>query len=522
MDTGSLSVAGPVATARFGAAGPPPQALPAGLADLPPGPRLSTALASVDPRRLTAHQLAIVIAAQGRQIAHEQARLLDVVWELGHTPLQVRDVVVRDAALVPFAMLEAAQAGRWTQQHANETRDLALFVREQVPALGEAMTAGQVDLEKVKIFKRLLAGVVDVALMRTIVALALPAATHGTTGTLRSRLYRLRCKLSPDSVRRQRERDYAARYLGADREISGLVTLVARFCDEQAATAALEHINAIATATRAGGDPQRRSIDQLRNDIAVNLLAGVDPSTAGFATPADRRGTITLTVPLVTLTGLTAPAGLAGKCEHSAPPNAGLCRGCLAQLADLTLEPAELAGYGPLTAHIGRQTAAQLSQISTWRFAVTDDDRQQIAEGPIPTNLLPDMAIELRRWAADTTAGADGRAHRRPNAAQTAFIRARDRHCRAPGCRVPAYRCQIDHRIPWHHGGPTLIDNLYSLCRQHHRAKDDAGFAYQPHSGGLRWTTPSGHTYLTHHRDDHTRSGRRPLTPQHRRRLVSR
>jgi hypothetical protein len=491
-----------------------PQALPPGLAELPPGPRLSAALASLDLRRLTAHQLAVVIAAQQRQIAHEQSRLLAAVWELGHTPLDVRDAVVRKPDLVPFAMVEAAQAGRWTQQHANEIRDLAFFVLDQVPALGDALAAGQVDLEKVKVFKRLLSNVVDVALMRTIVALALPAAIHGTTGTLRSRLYRLRCKLSPEAVRRQRERDHDSRYLAAHQEISGLVTLVARFCDEPVAMAALEHIDAIAAATRAAGDPLRRTTDQLRADIALSLLAGVDPAKAGFATPADRKGTVTVTVNLATLAGLTGLPGLSIRsrtCPHATlteravlsrltvadPDVVGLCPQCLAQAADLVLEPGDLAGYGPLVAHIARQTAAQLARVSTWRFAVTDDHGRLVAEGAIPTDLLPDLQVELRRWAADTTAGPDGRAHRTPTAAQAAFVRARDRHCQAPGCRVPAHRCQIDHRIPWSVGGPTLIDNLYCLCRLHHRAKDEAGFTYHPTGDGLRWTTPAGHTYLT-------------------------
>ena len=50
--------------------------LPAGLAELPPGPGLSAVLATVDPARLTAHQLVVIIAARGRQIAYEQAQQL--------------------------------------------------------------------------------------------------------------------------------------------------------------------------------------------------------------------------------------------------------------------------------------------------------------------------------------------------------------------------------------------------------------------------------------------------------------
>jgi hypothetical protein len=80
-------------------------------------------------------------------------------------------------------------------------------------------------------------------------------------------------------------------------------------------------------------------------------------------------------------------------------------------------------------------------------------------------------------------------------------VRARDRHCQAPGCCQPAHRCEIDHRIPWHRGGPTLIDNLYCLCKRHHRAKDVAGYFYHPGPDGIRWITPYGHHYLREHTD---------------------
>jgi hypothetical protein len=171
----------------------------------------------------------------------------------------------------------------------------------------------------------------------------------------------------------------------------------------------------------------------------------------------------------------------------------GLSAG-LAMLADLASEPGEIAGYGPIAAHIARQTAAQLAQVSTWRYAVSNDG-QLLAEGAIPPHLLPDLTQELVRWAADATAGPDGRAHYRPSAAQAAFVRARDKTCQAPGCRVPAHRCEIDHRIPWAHGGPTLVDNLYCVCKRHHRAKDEAGYTYRRVPGGIEWTTPHGHRY---------------------------
>jgi len=51
--------------------------------------------------------------------------------------------------------------------------------------------------------------------------------------------------------------------------------------------------------------------------------------------------------------------------------------------------------------------------------------------------------------------------------------------CQAPGCLVPAERCDIDHREPFP-VGPTTGDNLGPLCRRHH--------SYKSH-GVLHWST---------------------------------
>ncbi|MCD9196708.1 HNH endonuclease signature motif containing protein [Aeromicrobium wangtongii] len=51
--------------------------------------------------------------------------------------------------------------------------------------------------------------------------------------------------------------------------------------------------------------------------------------------------------------------------------------------------------------------------------------------------------------------------------------------CQAPGCMVPAERCDLDHRIPHPHG-PTTGDNMGPLCRRHHNLKGH---------GLLHWST---------------------------------
>ncbi|MEI4273344.1 hypothetical protein TEK04_16610 [Klenkia sp. LSe6-5] len=92
----------------------------------------------------------------------------------------------------------------------------------------------------------------------------------------------------------------------------------------------------------------------------------------------------------------------------------------------------------------------------------------------------------------------------RPTAAQYRYLRARDRHCRFPGCRQTALHADADHVVPYDHhdparGGRTCVRNLVMLCRRHHLLKTHApgwAFALDP-DGILHVTTPGGTTRST-------------------------
>ena len=78
------------------------------------------------------------------------------------------------------------------------------------------------------------------------------------------------------------------------------------------------------------------------------------------------------------------------------------------------------------------------------------------------------------------------------------FVRCRDLTCRFPGCDEPAYRCDLDHTIPYP-VGPTCASNLGCLCRKHHLLKTFWGWLdRQLPDGTIIWTAPSGQTYTTH------------------------
>ncbi|WP_187776488.1 HNH endonuclease signature motif containing protein [Antrihabitans cavernicola] len=91
----------------------------------------------------------------------------------------------------------------------------------------------------------------------------------------------------------------------------------------------------------------------------------------------------------------------------------------------------------------------------------------------------------------------------KPDAETVAIVRARDRHCRFPGCRVPAKKCQVDHVIPFRHhaphaGGWTIPSNLQCLCAFHHQLKTMKLWSAKMLPGGIIiWTTSYQTTHIT-------------------------
>ncbi len=177
-----------------------------------------------------------------------------------------------------------------------------------------------------------------------------------------------------------------------------------------------------------------RSIDQLRADVLLDLLDGSSSSTKPHG------GSVDIQVDLPTLTRLADHAG-------------------------------ELAGYGPVIADIARQvTEDQVG--AEWRFTVTDPDTGRVHH--------------------------NGTTRRRPTVGQRRDVEARYPHCVFPGCRMPATECDVDHRVPYGEGGPTITPNLAPLCRHDHRIRHQAGWVHQPlPNGDYHWTTKLGHTYTT-------------------------
>ena len=242
-------------------------------------------------------------------------------------------------------------------------------------------------------------------------------------------------------------------------------------------------LDSLARGARSAGDP--RTLDQLRADLLVGLTAGEVEGSAAVAAlarvdgdadvaPASRPDTDDApgTVPDADADADAAPAS--SPATGAAPRVCGTSRRteirvtvALPTLLGLDDEPADLAGYGPITA----EAARALARDGTWRRIVTDP--------------LSGAVLDV------------GRTRYRPPADLITHVQVRDRACARPGCTAPAESCDLDHTVEFHRlDGTTSATNLGPLCRRDHMVKTDGGFHLtQVEPGVFEWTTPTGHRY---------------------------
>ncbi|WP_449279487.1 DUF222 domain-containing protein [Leucobacter sp. GX0328] len=116
--------------------------------------------------------------------------------------------------------------------------------------------------------------------------------------------------------------------------------------------------------------------------------------------------------------------------------------------------------------------------------------------GPIPADMARRIAGAATSWTEVTVHPGTGDirevASRVPSADQKRKLQVRDVHCRWPGCRMPGFRCDIDHTIAVQDGGETAMTNLGFLCRNHHLVKHHGGWrVVQLPDATYEWTSPT-------------------------------
>lgn len=133
---------------------------------------------------------------------------------------------------------------------------------------------------------------------------------------------------------------------------------------------------------------------------------------------------------------------------------------------------------------------------------VGDDGPAPLLTGRCPIDpesarrLLGSATLWDRVLTDPVTGGVVAVDRRFPSEAQRRHLRARDEHCRFPGCRMAVWRCDVDHTVDHQHGGATEPCNLAHLCRRHHTLKHHTAWQVEQRPGGvLVWTSPLGRAY---------------------------
>ena len=252
---------------------------------------------------------------------------------------------------------------------------------------------------------------------------ALVTCTHRQ---LRNKIaYELRLLRSGDAEERFRKKYADRRVTGHDDE-DGMSWLTINNTTDQVRLAH-HRLTLAAKQKRAEGDD--RTLDQLRADLAIDLLTG---QAEGVPVPAYARPIVNLTVPIQTVMGLSDAPGV-------------------------------LSGGTVIPAALCRRIAQKPG--STWHRMLTDPSGAMVELST--TRYQPTRAI----WS---------------------WVVAEQPTCFRSGCDSPATEDELDHRVRWP-DGPTSTANLWPGCRSDHKAKHAPGFSIEQTSdGSFTLRTPAG------------------------------
>jgi hypothetical protein len=458
--------------------------------------------------------------------------------------------VFDDSPEPKYAGFEISARLAWTRRNADMQLDLALAVVRRLPAVHAAMSRGDIDQAKARVITDALA-VLPLTTARELAAQILHQAPGLTTGQLRARLAKLVIQADPNAAAAQHRARVRQRSVHLQPTEDSCANLLGLNLPAHTALAAANRITTLAQQLKRAGDP--RTLDQLRADTFLNLLLGNTTST--------RAGGVELVANLSTLVGLTQDPGhlngygpviadivrqVTAQLRHTTwtftihddttdeiytgttrhrPTNPDS-----APTSDPSTSPRPAAAQRPATSPpaaaqnpVPGQRSATSQRPTTDQRATPDsngaDARQSgtatgpsgTATGPSGTATGPSDSATSRRSTADPepAAGQLGppqmgfrytaadAARRFPTAAMARHVRARDRTCRAPGCRRSASSAHLDHNVPYSRGGLTIPSNICPLCSFHHGAKDRGGWKlWQIKPGVFLWRSPLGRYYI--------------------------
>jgi hypothetical protein len=349
-------------------------------------------------------------------------------------------------------------------------------------------------------------------------------------------------------------------------EDSGNAALAGRELPPAAVLAASQRVTAWAKELKRAG--LEGDMDQLRARAFLDILLGTDSRPR----PSAGQGTPETQAPGTGEPGRNGPGpsapGEPGSGSPAGGPLAGVVPPGFAGTVNLTIpvttvtgladRPGDLGGVGPIDPDLARDLAAAAARNprTIWCVTVTDQDGHAIGHGCARPEPASGRARQAKRHKPGPAGGHDppgGPAdpeqprftftpagphgplggygtwrlttgqpgqrdlivaigpiavrecdHRHqaaghdPGVLLRHLTQIRNATCTAPGCRRPAVQCDFEHNIPYEAGGRTCECNTGPKCRYDHRLKQHPRWkAEQPMPGLVRWTTPAGRQYTT-------------------------
>lgn len=390
--------------------------------------------AALDAVTEVAAAMSSLAAERLMRVSVMRARVLKEAALAGRTLTGVVERAVR---------LELATALRVTEYAAADLIGFAEAMVERYPVVLESLRRARVTERHAEV---LVAGVdsVEPEFRDHVLSEGLRLAETLSVGEFRRALRRLIDTVRSATLQERHETALLHRRVVVEPAEEGMVWLSAHIPAVEG-QAIFGRLTAIAKALGAQ-EAEMRTLDQLRADVFGDLL--VDGDTT--AHPAETRGiqaTVMVTVPALTL--LDGGQGRVG----GAPGH----------------EPPIVEGIGPISVARARELCGGAAG---WMRILTHPETGMVLSVGRDRYRPPPALRKLVRWRAD--------------------------RCMAPGCGIPASRCQIDHTVPWEHGGSTSLENLAPMCQGHHTVKHHGGWTVQQISGSggaLEWTSPAGRHY---------------------------
>jgi len=322
---------------------------------------------------------------------------------------------------------EVATALSVSEQTVDRELSLASTPIRQYPTVALALSSGEVSLAHTRVIAD--AGVIvnGDAKREAFTEQVLDIAAQETPGRLRPIARRLAESFAAETIAtRHREARGQRRVCVYDGE-DGMADLLAHLPAEQAHAifdrltqigkrvqrAEAEHESRPAQPEIQVTTETPRCLDEIRADALSDLLLAADPPMVAGTGVEAIRGRVQVTVPLE---GLLPGLGLEAE-----------------EANDSESTTAILSRHGPTSVEVARELAGA---VGAWELARTDREGGTV--------------ISVDQY--------------RPSERMKRLLVARDEHCRFPGCRVPAQRCDLDHTVDAARGGATATDNLAHLC----------------------------------------------------------